>query len=80
MRIAFLCLTVLTVVIMADKASTQRAPISDDALEMALRDRRYLQRQLKCALGEANCDPVGRRLKGTHIDLSINIASLILDF
>lgn len=40
-----------------------RPPVSDAALEGALQDRRYLQRQLKCALGEAPCDPVGRRLK-----------------
>lgn len=30
---------------------------------MKLKDKRYLLRQLKCALGEAPCDPVGRRLK-----------------
>nr|WBU77206.1 chemosensory protein [Odontothrips loti] len=40
-----------------------RPPVSDAALDGALQDRRYLQRQLKCALGEAPCDPVGRRLK-----------------
>ncbi|XP_012257736.1 ejaculatory bulb-specific protein 3-like [Athalia rosae] len=37
--------------------------VSDDQLEVALSDKRYLMRQLKCALGEATCDPVGRRLK-----------------
>ncbi|XP_019879877.1 uncharacterized protein LOC109607859 [Aethina tumida] len=41
----------------------QHEPISDEAIESTLNDRRYLQRQLKCALGEAPCDPVGRRLK-----------------
>lgn len=40
-----------------------RPPVSDAQLEGALGDRRYLQRQIKCALGEAPCDPVGRRLK-----------------
>lgn len=45
------------------KNATTRPPISDDALEKALTDKRYLQRQLKCALGEAPCDPVGKRLK-----------------
>ncbi|KAK3919533.1 Putative odorant-binding protein A10 [Frankliniella fusca] len=44
-------------------APQNRPPVSDTALENALGDRRYLQRQLKCALGEAPCDPVGRRLK-----------------
>ncbi|XP_017778633.1 PREDICTED: putative odorant-binding protein A10 [Nicrophorus vespilloides] len=43
--------------------ATKRPEISEDALEMALSDKRYLMRQLKCALGEAPCDPVGRRLK-----------------
>ncbi|XP_071449801.1 putative odorant-binding protein A10 [Hetaerina americana] len=63
MRIAFLFLAMAIVLIMAESTATQRPPISDDALNMALRDRRYLMRQLKCALGEATCDPVGRRLK-----------------
>nr|QPZ89241.1 chemosensory protein 9 [Dendroctonus adjunctus] len=43
--------------------ATERPPISDEALEKTLSDKRYLQRQLKCAVGEAPCDPVGRRLK-----------------
>lgn len=45
------------------RQSTARPEISDEALEMTLNDSRYLMRQLKCALGEAPCDPVGRRLK-----------------
>ncbi|XP_012277687.1 uncharacterized protein LOC105698214 [Orussus abietinus] len=40
-----------------------KSRISDQQLNMALSDERYLRRQLKCALGEAPCDPVGRRLK-----------------
>ncbi|GLV31204.1 uncharacterized protein CBL_12279 [Carabus blaptoides fortunei] len=40
-----------------------RTPVSEDTLNTALNDRRYLMRQIKCALGEAPCDPVGRRLK-----------------
>nr|AWT23370.1 CSP6 [Hycleus phaleratus] len=43
--------------------STTRPPVSDEQIESTLNDRRYLMRQLKCALGEAPCDPVGRRLK-----------------
>lgn len=50
--------------------STTRAPISDDALEKTLSDKRYLTRQLKCALGEAPCDPVGRRLKSRFVTSS----------
>lgn len=43
--------------------TTNRPEVSESSLDMALKDRRYLMRQLKCALGEAACDPVGRRLK-----------------
>ncbi|XP_058825507.1 putative odorant-binding protein A10 [Topomyia yanbarensis] len=42
---------------------TQKSQVSDEALEKALSDKRYLMRQLKCALGEVPCDPVGKRLK-----------------
>ncbi|CAH0399428.1 unnamed protein product [Chilo suppressalis] len=45
------------------QAQTQRPPVSDTALEDALNDKRFIQRQLKCALGEAPCDPIGKRLK-----------------
>ncbi|XP_045500949.1 uncharacterized protein LOC123698385 [Colias croceus] len=44
-------------------AETQRPEVSDTALEDALNDKRFIQRQLKCALGEAPCDPIGKRLK-----------------
>lgn len=44
-------------------AETQRPPVSDTTLEDALNDKRFIQRQLKCALGEAPCDPIGKRLK-----------------
>lgn len=40
-----------------------KSQVSDEALEKALSDKRYLMRQLKCALGEVACDPVGKRLK-----------------
>ncbi|XP_050083993.1 putative odorant-binding protein A10 [Anopheles aquasalis] len=43
--------------------STAKSQVSDEALEKALSDKRYLMRQLKCALGEVPCDPVGKRLK-----------------
>lgn len=45
------------------KATTPKSAISDASLDAALQDSRYLTRQLKCALGEAPCDPVGKRLK-----------------
>lgn len=47
----------------APKATTPKSAISDASLDAALQDSRYLTRQLKCALGEAPCDPVGKRLK-----------------
>ncbi|XP_076260226.1 ejaculatory bulb-specific protein 3-like isoform X2 [Rhynchophorus ferrugineus] len=59
--IAFL--VVILALLVVCQCETTRAPISDDALEKTLSDKRYLQRQLKCALGEAPCDPVGRRIK-----------------
>ncbi|XP_022910126.1 ejaculatory bulb-specific protein 3-like [Onthophagus taurus] len=43
--------------------NTSRTPISDDALEQALSNKKYLERQLKCAVGEVPCDAVGRKLK-----------------
>ncbi|KAI5631007.1 insect pheromone-binding family, a10/OS-D domain-containing protein [Phthorimaea operculella] len=43
--------------------TTLRPQVSDTALDEALQDKRFIQRQLKCALGEAPCDPVGKRLK-----------------
>lgn len=49
----------------SEEGQTARSRVSDEQLNMALSDQRYLRRQLKCALGEAPCDPVGRRLKST---------------
>lgn len=43
--------------------ATTRPPVSDTALDDALNDKRFIQRQLKCALGEVPCDPIGKRLK-----------------
>nr|AYN07335.1 chemosensory protein 7 [Yemma signatus] len=59
MRIALICLVCLVGVSWA----AEKPAVSDEALEAALKDRRYLTRQLKCALGEGPCDPIGRRLK-----------------
>ncbi|XP_017878205.1 uncharacterized protein LOC108623873 [Ceratina calcarata] len=47
----------------SEEGQTGRSRVSDEQLNMALSDQRYLRRQLKCAMGEAPCDPVGRRLK-----------------
>jgi hypothetical protein len=40
--------------------------VSEDVLEKALNDRRFVQRQLKCATGEGPCDPIGRKIKGQY--------------
>ncbi|XP_062533291.1 uncharacterized protein LOC134202272, partial [Armigeres subalbatus] len=47
----------------SSSTTTGKSQVSDEALEKALSDKRYLMRQLKCALGEVPCDPVGKRLK-----------------
>lgn len=59
----------LVYVVTAETEETQagRSRVSDEQLNTALSDQRYLRRQLKCALGEAPCDPVGRRLKSACI-------------
>lgn len=54
---------------------TAKSRVSDDQLDHALNDQRYLRRQIKCALGEAPCDPVGRRLKSKSISEFINYES-----
>lgn len=55
----------------SDGQESGRSRVSDEQLNLALSDKRYLTRQLKCALGEAPCDPVGRRLKSTPSSKSI---------
>ncbi|KAG5341275.1 PEB3 protein, partial [Acromyrmex charruanus] len=66
-RILILACTLLATAIATESDSegqqSGRSRVSDEQLNMALSDKRYLNRQLKCALGEAPCDPVGRRLK-----------------
>ncbi|XP_076676413.1 chemosensory protein 2 [Andrena cerasifolii] len=56
-------LLICTATAESEEGQSGRSRVSDDQLNMALSDQRYLRRQLKCALGEAPCDPVGRRLK-----------------
>ncbi|KAI8434378.1 hypothetical protein MSG28_012427 [Choristoneura fumiferana] len=59
----FLSLCVLVVLATAAQAQQGRPAVSDTTLEDALNDKRFIARQLKCALGEAPCDPIGKRLK-----------------
>lgn len=65
MQILSLFLIILTISVINGAAPT-RPLVSDASLDNALSDKRYLMRQLKCALGEAPCDPVGRRLKSMY--------------
>ncbi|CAH0758129.1 unnamed protein product [Diatraea saccharalis] len=59
------------------QAQTQRPQVSDTALEDALNDKRFIQRQLKCALGEAPCDPIGKRLKSKYLVLFHDFKSFV---
>ncbi|XP_023947292.1 uncharacterized protein LOC112052443 [Bicyclus anynana] len=61
-KITFYVLVLCTLAATTYAADTRPA-VSDTALEDALNDKRFIQRQLKCALGEAPCDPIGKRLK-----------------
>lgn len=61
------CILAVIGVIWTVSPQVLKQPISEEALQAVLNDQRYLMRQLKCALGEANCDPVGRRLKSKNI-------------
>uniref|UniRef100_A0AAG5D0Z0 Chemosensory protein 1 n=1 Tax=Anopheles atroparvus TaxID=41427 RepID=A0AAG5D0Z0_ANOAO len=63
MAVVVLVLVQLAGMAEADATTTSRTQVSDEALDKALSDKRYLMRQLKCALGEVPCDPVGKRLK-----------------
>ncbi|KAG6461373.1 hypothetical protein O3G_MSEX012587 [Manduca sexta] len=62
-RIVTYALLVCVVVASCVAQQAQRPQVTDTALEDALNDKRFIQRQLKCALGEAPCDPIGKRLK-----------------
>lgn len=63
LRCALIVACLFIIAVLGGPEDERRPKISDEALERALNDKRYLQRQLKCALGEASCDSVGRRLK-----------------
>ncbi|KAK9752117.1 Insect pheromone-binding family, A10/OS-D [Popillia japonica] len=54
----------VTCIVATTLAMPQNRPqVPEEAIDRALKDTRYLMRQLKCAVGEAPCDQVGRRLK-----------------
>lgn len=66
LQILVLTLFVVVTITNAFPQATERPAVSDEQLESTLKDKRYLLRQLKCALGEAPCDPVGRRIKSKY--------------
>nr|AYN71370.1 chemosensory protein 22 [Oedaleus infernalis] len=63
LRLALVAAAAVCLASAQQQQQQQRPRVSDQQLDRALADKRYLTRQLKCALGEAPCDPVGRRLK-----------------
>ncbi|XP_059618173.1 putative odorant-binding protein A10 [Phlebotomus argentipes] len=64
LRLLFAASVLLFLLHSASSASVAtRPPVADEVIDKALQDKRYLMRQLKCAIGEAPCDPVGKRLK-----------------
>jgi len=75
LRCAVIVACLFIVATLGGPEDERRPKISDEALERALNDKRYLQRQLKCALGEASCDSVGRRLKSEYCMIARNLFS-----
>jgi len=75
LRCALIVVCLFIVATLGGPEDERRPKISDEALERALNDKRYLQRQLKCALGEASCDSVGRRLKSEYCMIALNLFS-----
>jgi len=73
LRCALIVACLFIVATLGGPEDERRPQISDEALERALNDKRYLQRQLKCALGEASCDSVGRRLKSEYCMIASNL-------
>lgn len=58
------------VVMGADNESESRGfslDVSTSQIETALKNDRYLKRQLQCALGTHPCDAVGKKIKGKFI-------------
>lgn len=51
------------------ETSSRALLVSDDDIDSSLHNPRYLQYQLKCALGKGPCDTAGKRLKSKLIIL-----------
>ncbi|KAK9752116.1 Insect pheromone-binding family, A10/OS-D [Popillia japonica] len=67
----------VTCIVATTLAMPQNRPqVPEEAIDRALKDTRYLMRQLKCAVGEAPCDQVGRRLKKLRSTTSVGFEFL----
>nr|QKK82654.1 chemosensory protein [Histia rhodope] len=53
----------MVIVVCTAQSQPQRQQVTDTALDEALTDKRFIERQLKCAISEGPCDAIGRRLK-----------------
>ncbi len=66
---------VCAVLFLAGQANGQ-IPASNAAVEAAIRNPRYMRRQINCLLNESPCDNIGRTMKRkfTHFSSSISVS------
>lgn len=62
-KISVMCLAIYAVAAIPLEGQQNKPKISEEDLEIALKDSRYIKKQLTCALENIKCDSVGRRLK-----------------
>ncbi|XP_043466441.1 putative odorant-binding protein A10 [Leptopilina heterotoma] len=62
-KISVMCLAIYAVTAIPLEGQQNKPKISEEDLEIALKDSRYIKKQLTCALENIKCDSVGRRLK-----------------
>lgn len=58
-----MCLIIYAATAVPIDEAQNKPRISEEELDMALKDNRYIKKQLTCALHNIKCDSVGRRLK-----------------
>lgn len=51
----------------------RQIPASSTAVDAALRNPRFMRRQISCLLGEGNCDNIGRNLRGRFPSLFVSV-------
>ncbi|XP_051162122.1 ejaculatory bulb-specific protein 3-like [Leptopilina boulardi] len=59
-KISLICLMIYTVMV---EGQQNKIKITEENVNIALNDTRYMRRQINCALGTIKCDPIGGRLK-----------------